>query len=124
MNPYIASIPMALLIVLIVSHTTWRTIKHRREIDKLSKETIQGIRLSLASYLNKEFASAGEIDEIELSVKCSDIQDMYTGITIIPQMSKEFLTIDITYGKHKGAITCHRKVPKWHKENNQPYLVI
>ncbi|QBZ70825.1 hypothetical protein pETSU_244 [Edwardsiella phage pEt-SU] len=124
MNPYIASIPMILLIVLIVSHTTWKMIKRRREIDKLSKETIQGIRLSLVSYLNKEFASTGEINEVKLYTKCRDIQDMYTGIVITTLMPKEFLTIDIVYGKHKSTITCHRRVPKWHRENNTKYEVV
>lgn len=124
MNPYLAALPMILLVVLIVTHQYYLKYKNKKAIKQANTEIVQAIRLNLVRYLNQELSVEKRIDPMKLQTKCKDIEDLYLDACIWTDVIMGFVTIDIRLEGIEAEITCYQEVPEWNRKHNQPYLVV
>ena len=123
MNPYLAGLPLILLVVLIVGHQYYLKYKNKKELQRVRQETVDGVRRSVVKYLNKELTQFRKIDPMKLHTKCKDIQEMYPGMRIWNDIIHGFVMIDIRYEGIEDSIECYQEPPSWYDGIERKYQV-
>lgn len=124
MNIYIASIPLIVFVILMVSVTIYFDLQRKRKQKKKLKETFFDVRAQLIKFINKQLREHERIYDRSLYYKLKAMEIQYSDIDFDLDVCDGLFTIQITADGLFTEINGYMEIPSWNKTNNVKYEVI
>lgn len=124
MNPYIASIPLVVFVILMISMNVYFDTRRKREQKKKLKETFFDVRAQIVKFINKQLKQNGRVYDRTLYYKLKAMEIQYSDIDFDLDVCDGLFTVQLTADGLFTEINGYIEVPSWNKTNNVKYEVI
>ena len=123
MNPYIASIPLVLLVVLMISFNVYFNLQRKRKQREEYKERFFKVRSRLIKYINRQLRDDGRVYNRALHYKLKYLEVEHPDIYFDMDINDGLFVITMEGGLLATEITGYMEIPSFNKENNITYEV-